>query len=541
MAYDSVLDREMFRPKSRGVVSLDDTNESEDLRSRREKAMAMIDAAKEKFDPKNFQTLTEQDRPGVFRPVAVNMPAQQPTANTAMRMQQMAAQGVRPVGMAEGGDPADKIEPTIESPGFFERISRFMYPEGPQTMAVGPRSKYTLPDVGLRIGREDQAGIVGEYKNNYVRPQFMAEPLSEEERAALRELRDRYGPDAAEKIFEEQQKRYTEGGSRFTRGIKDLLGDQPPSKTEIEQTIKALKEEDETKPRADVEQRMYERKLADIEVQREAARRAREANPLPGLFESSTARDVEQARARQEAAVRQAVSGVGGTVPTRSEYQGGPLGGASISSGLGSLSLPAAASASAAEAEKKSRYEGGGGGNAAPTQTKKDMPLKDDKKYPTSMPDIKRDREDAFNMALMMAGLGMMSGKSSNALANIGEGGIMGLKAYADQLNQNRARALENRKMNMMENYYDSREKALAASEGKNALAMARLQFNAEQAAAKEVSDMLKSDPTLASDKKRLQLIRDEARNRYLAQIMDTSAVVNAQAPELNSEAPPIY
>ena len=157
------------------------------------------------------------------------------------------------------------------------------------------------------------------------------------------------------------------------------------------------------------------------------------------------------------------------------------------------------------------------------------------------MTDIKRDREDAFNMALMMAGLGMMAGKSSNALANIGEGGIMGLKAYADQLNQSRARALEDRKMDMMEKYYGSREKALAASGDKNTLAMARLQFNAEQAAAKEVSDMLKSDPTLASDKKRLQLIRDEARNRYLAQIMDTSAVVNAQAPELNSEADPLF
>jgi len=400
----------------------------------------------------------------------------------------MAAQGMRPVGMARGGEARDAyIEPTVDSPSIFERISRFMYPEGPQTMAVGPRSKYTLPDVGLRIGREDQAGIVGEYKNNYVRPQFMAEPLSEEERAALRELRDRYGPDAAEKIFEEQQKRYTEGGSRFTRGIKDLLGDQPPSKTEIEQTIKALKEEDETKPRADVEQRMYERKLADIEVQREAARRAREANPLPGVFESSTSADVERARARQEAAVRQAVAEVGGTVPTRSEYQGGPLGGAPVSSGLGSLALPSSSAVSTG-AEKKSRYEGGGDDKKfLPTKPVEDTTKKTggSEEHPTDLSDIKRDREEAFNMALMMAGLGMMAGKSSNALANIGEGGIMGLKAYADQLAQSRARALEDRKLNLTKEHYKLLREASKERAGIAAQTLAYKKAYAQQAGEK--------------------------------------------------------
>jgi beta-lactamase regulating signal transducer with metallopeptidase domain len=70
---------------------------------------------------------------------------------------------------------------------------------------------------------------------------------------------------------------------------------------------------------------------------------------------------------------------------------------------------------------------------------------------------------------------------------------------------------------------------------------MARLQLNAEQAAAKEVADMLKSDPTLAQDKKRLQLIREEARNRYISTIMDTSSMTAAAAPDLNASAEPLF
>jgi hypothetical protein len=272
--------------------------------------------------------------------------------------------------------------------------------------------------------------------------------LSDEERAALEELKNRYGPEAAQRIFDEQQARYTDGGSRLTRGIRDLL-DNPPSKSEIEQTIKTLKEQEETAPRPDVEQRMYERRLADIEEQRRAARRAREENPVPGVFESSTREEVARAQAQQEAAVRKAVAGVGGSVPTRSEYQGGPLSGAAVSSGMGLMSLPATQSAedkvAASRAEGSLQY---GAEAPAPAATKAAAP---DKNYPTSLPDIKRDREDAFNMALMQAGLAMMAGKSSNALVNIGEGGVYGLKAYSDAMKSAREDALLERKIKAYE------------------------------------------------------------------------------------------
>ena len=286
MAYDSVLDREMFRPKSRGVVSLDDTNESEDLRSRREKAMAMIDAAKEKFDPKNFQTLTEQDRPGVFRPVAVNMPAQQPTADTAMRMQQMAAQGVRPVGMAEGGiayhfyrggDSRDgTLEPTIESPG---------------------------------TGTLDVSGPTVEMQTS---------------------------PPPTD----------TAGG------IYDIMGTYTGGIPEI-----GVREVPDMSGRGDRRKRPSSLPYASTR---------------PRITESPPKKD---------------------------------------------------------EAKKKTV---------------------DDNEYPTGIESIKaeraRQREENFNMALIRAGLGIAAGKSSNALANIGEGGIAGLEQFARAEKEDRAFAAEEKK-----------------------------------------------------------------------------------------------
>jgi hypothetical protein len=43
-------------------------------------------------------------------------------------------------------------------------------------------------------------------------------------------------------------------------------------------------------------------------------------------------------------------------------------------------------------------------------------------------------KADAVNHALMAAGLGMMAGKSRSLLANLGEGGVMGLKQYTEGL-----------------------------------------------------------------------------------------------------------
>lgn len=102
---DPILDREMFRRSgeqapSEGVVSL--VKGESDYDRRKRMADEMLAAAKERQNPENFKVLSEQSRPGVFRPVATGQP-QAPQPNTQQQLAQMQAMGFRPVGMADGG------------------------------------------------------------------------------------------------------------------------------------------------------------------------------------------------------------------------------------------------------------------------------------------------------------------------------------------------------------------------------------------------------------------------------------------------------
>jgi hypothetical protein len=165
MAYDPVLDREMVRPRSKGLDSLRESDDPE-VRARREQALAMMEAAKQKFDPANYQTLSEQNRPGVFRPVAVNMPAQQQTADTAMRMQQMASQGIRPIAMRNGGS-LDISGPTMMVPktpipgtgydpmGVYTGVPEYEMEEVPDTTPRGNRRDRpsSLPSASTKPAR----------------------------------------------------------------------------------------------------------------------------------------------------------------------------------------------------------------------------------------------------------------------------------------------------------------------------------------------------------------------------------------------------
>lgn len=54
-----------------------------------------------------------------------------------------------------------------------------------------------------------------------------------------------------------------------------------------------------------------------------------------------------------------------------------------------------------------------------------------------------KGRKDAANMALMQAGLGMMASKNGRFLGAAGEGGMSGLKAYGDQMQQVSSRDME--------------------------------------------------------------------------------------------------
>lgn len=540
MAYDSVLDREMFRPKSRGVVSLDDTNESEDLRSRREKAMAMIDAAKEKFDPKNFQTLTEQDRPGVFRPVAVNMPAQQPTANTAMRMQQMAAQGVRPVGMARGGLTDD-----FYSSSYDQSYDLAQYGLANNKHLAG--RDYALPSY-------DPETMAPTLSSDAVEPTVSSDDEEyykrlERLRKRLRDIRD-MKVDAGKATFDLEDT--TETINPET-GLPAPSGDLYPNAPENLPPLDAKGEP----IRGSRQVLRPERGIADINVGKELERRERELTekaiekraetPPPRVVPSGQFVRPEYARplTQQELAVRKAaeegvsVATPGAVVTSPAAAPSSEDGGVAslVGSGRGAVERPGERAAYA-----RSRAEG-----TLPSGTKTpDTGIKAvgaAKEHPTSLPDIKRgrdrDREDAFNMALMQAGLAIAAGRSSNALTNIGEGGIAGLQAYANQVARNRAADLEERKMNMMEKYYGSREKASGIAEQRLANEYIKARSNARAKAEDNWNNLLKADMTLSSLRSSNPAAYDAQKKKYIeSQLVDFEDQFASQVSIAGAAAP---
>ena len=520
MAYDPVFDRQMFQPKSskgKGIVALaDDNADTSDLAARRQRAMEMLAQAKQEQDPANYQTLSDRERPMVFRPTAVNLPQQPQQPPVAQQMAQMQAAGLRPVGMAEGGIAhfvegglntiSPTIAPTDEDPSIFKRFSDYFYPNGPKTMAVGSDAKYTLPDVGLHVGKVGQTAITREPDNFPARPEFVNRD-SEEERAAIAELRDRYGPDVVDKLFEKQAAEYNTPRSRIARGIRSLLGDNPPSKAEMELTLKAVRDTENAKVRPDVDQASYETKLADMERQRRAAEKAVDANPVPGLFDASTEAGVARAQAAQQVAKRKAVAEAGGNTSgfNASIYGGGPSAGQPITSGFGLASLPEASKADATTTPVVSAPIVSAPIVSAPDTTQKSG----DKDHPTDLKDIKAGKDNDFWMAVTRAGLGMAAGRSSNPLTNIAEGGIQGLEQYATKAARDRAANLEERKLGITEQHYkmlrDAADQRAENTSARLGLATEVAQMRAATAAKKDFKDWLTSAEGMqASDPKNL-------------------------------------
>jgi len=124
---DPVFERQMFRKtegtEPDGITSL--VKSSSEYEDRKRRAEELIAVAKERQNPENFKTLSEQSRPGVFRPVATGQP-QAPQPNTQQQLAQMQAMGFRPAGMADGG-----------------YVQHFADGSGPE----GVRQSYTLPEI----------------------------------------------------------------------------------------------------------------------------------------------------------------------------------------------------------------------------------------------------------------------------------------------------------------------------------------------------------------------------------------------------------
>jgi len=449
MAYDPVLDREMFRAKSKGVEELRNTEESESVRARREQALAMIEAAKQKFDPANYQTLTEQDRPGVFRPVAVNIPAQQQTADTAMRMQQMAAQGVRPVGMADGGsvdnymDGPENIYPTISSdPTSVGRIQAL----GSRIRSVGSMS---APASNLGVSAPDEALPVDQGEISGATAKSMQSPStwSDEDIERL-----------ADYIFNAEKQKFETSTAKTPagRGLQSLnVFRRAPDREKIK---KDLEDQRTMSKQAGVTG------AADEEERR---RKAMIENPVPSVFTEVTPEKYAEAQARREAALKSASEAGGITdlgVPAP-ELPAAPSGFETKAGGIDNLGVPVAEPAAAPSGLEALRAPGTVQGGRVPgarddfeetvTPTPKAAkpagitavgaaqdagaaPKLPDMSQagPTDMQQIKaeraRAREENINLALIRAGLGIMAGKSSNALANIGEGAQAGIGAFTE-------------------------------------------------------------------------------------------------------------
>lgn len=397
MAYDPVFDRQMFQPKapkSKGIVALaDDSGETSDLDLRRQKAMEMLAQARYEQDPANFQTLSDRERPMVFRPTAVNLPQQPQQLPVQQQMAQMQAAGLHPVGMAHGG-----IAHFVE--GGLNTISPTTAPAGEDSsknnsISMKPPATWSDEDIDS-LAHDIYNSNLGSYESSTAK-------------------------------------------SDIGRGIQSLNPFR--SKPDLNLIIQDLK------TKRDIATRYREENAGHAALLEAEDKRfkAVEDNPVPSIFSSTAPGQSAKAQDAQTAAL----SEIDNAEAERIKKAGG--------TGIG---------------QGMAQTEGGSGNYmsrvpATPLVGIKTVepvvspPNKDapDKDHPTNLKDIKNEKADNFNLALIRAGLGMAAGKSSNPLTNIAEGGIQGIEQYATQAGRDRAANLEQQKLDVTKQHYDTMEK----------------------------------------------------------------------------------
>lgn len=542
MAYDPVLDREMFRPRSRGVEELRKSEDPEVV-ARRERALAMIEMAKQKFDPANYQTLSEQNRPGVFRPVAVNVPAQQPTAETAMRMQQMAAQGVRPVGMARGGLSSAAL------------LSRNPYAYDSYWAAPYERS-YMLAQEGKADDRglrpTEDSGDLPSYNEENISPTISSGTTESDEeyfdrlaklRKRLKEVRDMPVKAETKKEKKEEKK------SSF-----DMSGTVPPRTDSRGAVLQMTPEEIATMdaggkglPVMNPNEAYYSRRAPFTgELLRLPVERSRGVGPIEAygtdaemdralrqqgapdrrdyagerdyaanVFADRTAREQaapdkrdyagereERARARgitslsdMERSIASGRDAYGAEAPLAVDQEAKPITGQmgrAGAAGQGISSIRSGEEKAAAPATGGTPATGGAQpsqGGAQPSQGGLGSFKQQGESVdsgPMTLEGIRaeraREREENMNLALIQAGLAIMGGKSSNALANIGEGAQAGIRQFATQEAES--------KKSMRDVMRDMRQERLTRDEMalRERLSAAQIQATSDLAAAQRAS-----------------------------------------------------
>jgi hypothetical protein len=582
MAYDPVLDREMFRPRSRGVEELRDTEESDSVRARREQALAMIEAAKKKFDPANYQTLTEQDRPGVFRPVAVNIPAQQQTADTAMRMQQMAAQGVRPVGMARGGsvahfadggynpyagvgeDPlvvnekysrdemmdSPPIRPTIESENtesdeeYFDRLAKLRkrlkevrdMPVRAETNKEERKSSFDMR--GTVPPRTDSRGAVLQMTPEEIatmdaggkglpvmnpneayysrRAPFTGELLRlPVERSRTVGPIEAYGTEAEmEKVLRQQAAPDRRDYASEREYTANVLADQ------------AAREQAYPDRRDYASERNYAANVLADQTAREQAAPDRRDYAGERAFNASNLRALEDAALREQAAPdkrdyaseREARGLAALRDSVRTGDQPGAIADASRpASGIRSGEEKAAAPDTSRGGAPSTGAPATGGAPAAGGVGSFKAAGESVDSGPMTLEGIRaeraREREENINLGLIQAGLAIMGGKSSNALANIGEGAQAGIRQFATQEAES--------KKNMRDVMRDIRQERLTRDEMalRERLSAAQIEATSNLAAAQRESTESMFKQKLGEESRQFGIV--EARQTRAMDIAD--------------------
>lgn len=514
---DPVLERDMFRkaeatPSSDGVVSL--VKGESDYERRKKQAMEMLAAAKERQNPENYKTLSEQSRPGVFRPVATGQP-QAPQPNTQQQMAQMQAMGFRPVGMADGG-----------------YVQRFAQGSGPQgvmpTIPVGPNALYTMPDVGLRIGQTGTSAIDYGPTARDLSPAREAPEARSPEGTTYMKPPATWSDEDIERMADQfltvESGRYKESTAKtpIGRGLQSLNPfRREPNRESIVQDLKQQR---------DIARRYTEEEAGAKEEQKREEQRGEVVKSIPKILEPSTPEEYQKSREEYQKSIE-------GTVNPRAETPGSPA-----PEGINSLAGFARARAAARDV-----YEAPAKSGAAPTKPTPEAAVAP-QGIATTLNDIKRqretDRQDDVNMALLQAGLAMAAGESPNALKNIAAGGISGLQAFSELQKGRRASDLEERKMAMQEQYYADRaareESSVAQARRRNDIAMLNMYRQAQSAAAKEFDTMLQADPQLKLDPVRQAALKKQLENKYLQGLMIDSSLGmggGGGAPSLNPNA----
>ena len=479
MAQDPVLQREMFNPRDRsakgsGITSMVDDGSSGMTREERlQMAKDMLAEAQMKQSPEYyFKTLAQGDRPAMTRPVASSAPPpamQQMPA--AQQMAQMQAAGIRPVGMADGGivrrgffaGGLNTVDPRTLTPqqriekekrdldAFNMRMSDLPAPENlfldqtPEEMRTITKANPTPFDPYQMEGGLNEAVTYNRAEDPSTwTPDFkeaMIDKIYKEELSGIQSITERAA--SAGMIVEKPSR------EKIARDIENKAASIRSSRKETPARQDMIAREQAAPDKRDYAGDRLSNVLRGAENERtENAQRAgmqeaasAETARLEGI--TSLGRITEDQTRRDEA------------MPDRRDYAQGRRADADLAemaknkSLMGSEVRIGTTPGAAAEAARPMGgiAELGPSASIAAAQSQADAAAKDQAgasaqepaRYSatTTLESIKseraKEREDNFNMALIQAGLAMMGGKSSNALANIGEGGMQGIKQFSEQ------------------------------------------------------------------------------------------------------------